>query len=324
MEQQAPQVRDRRPTHGGRAAAAHARSRPQRRPRRSGSRWSAPLAGVGLPVAVAALVAGGPLPAQAAVAAGAGAGAPSAQVYVLQGVAGEVVQVTVDGRTVASAVRSRTVVGPLTVAPGRHSVQLRRGTDVVAQAGFDAAAGASLDLVAHRFPDAARAAAFTSFTNDVSAVAPGRTRLRVVHTAVVPPADIVVNGTVLMSNLANGESATRVVPDGAYQVSIVPTASTGPAVFGPTTLRVGAGTLTNVFAIGDPAAGTMDAIVQALPVRTGNGSGAPSRVETGDGGQAAALLARTGPDPAMVAGLVGAVGCVLVLLATAARRRGVR
>jgi len=276
-----------------------------------------------LAVVVAAAVVSAGAVAAAPIAAAAPAAAASAQVYVLQGVAGEVVSVTVDGRTVASAVPSRTVVGPLTVAPGRHGVQLQRGTDVVARAAFDATAGASLDLVAHRFPDTARAPAFTSFSNDVSPVAPGRTRLRVVHTAVVPPADIVVDGAVLMSNLANGESATRVVPDGAYRVSIVPTAGSGPAVLGPTTLRVKAGTLTNVFAIGDPAAGTMDAIVQVLPVRTGSGSGAPARVETGDGGQAAARLARSRADVVTVAvAVAGVVVAVALALGLAVARRG--
>jgi hypothetical protein len=147
-------------------------------------------------------------------------------------------------------------------------------------------AGSSTDLVAHRFPDAQRAPSLTAFRNDLTPVGPGKTRLLIAHTAAVPPADVIVNGAVLVRNIANGESATNVVPAGSYQVSIVPTLTKGPAVLGPTTLPVQPGTLTNVFAIGDPAAGTMDAIVHQLPIST-RGVRVPSRVDTGDGGQAA-------------------------------------
>ena len=245
------------------------------------------------------------------------AGAATAQgtAYVLQGIAGVTATVSVDGRTVSTDVAARTVVGPLRLDAGRHTVRLEAAGEPTVEASFTVGDGTSTDLVAHRFPDADRSPAFTVFRNDLSPVPPGKTRLVVAHTAVVPPADIVVDGSPLVRNVANGESATRVVPAAAYEVSIVPTATTGPAVLGPTTLTLPPGTLTNVFAIGDPAQGTMDAIVQSLPVRT-SGSAAPDAVNTGDGGQAAALAASgDGSDvfvgPAAVLAL-GAAGLLLV------------
>lgn len=253
--------------------------------------WGAAPAALALPAVLAgALVAAGWAgPAQAATDPTTGSADSPATVYVLQGVAGEKATVTVDGRTVATDAATKAVVGPLSLTAGRHTVRLQTGSGPGVESSFTVTAGSSVDVLAHRFPDAQRAPSFTVYRNDLSALPGGRTRLLLAHAAVVPPADIVVDGSVLVSNVANGESATKTVPAGSYSVSIVPTATEGPAVLGPTTLTVAAGTLTNVFAIGDPVAGTMDAIVQQLPVPT-TSAGTPAGVDTGDGGQAAGLF----------------------------------
>lgn len=249
----------------------------------------------------------------------------SAAAYVVQGVADQALDVYVDSRLVRRAVPAKTVVGPLALPPGDHVVALRRGSTEVTDASFTVEAGGSTDLVVHRFPDAARAPSVTVFDNDLSAVPPGKTRLRIAHTAVVGPADVVVDGNVLLRNLANGESATNVVPAGTYSVSIVPTATTGPAVLGPAPIKVSAGSLTNVYAIGDPARGSMEAVVHVI--RTGtDGAGVPSRVDTGDGGQAAALAASVGSAPARPAGSVLPAAAVALAagLAAVVALRGVR
>lgn len=221
------------------------------------------------------------------------AAGPTASAYVVQGVADQDLDVYVDSRLVRRAVPAKTVVGPLALSPGEHVVTLRRGSTDVTDASFTVEAGGSTDLVVHRFPDVSRAPSVTVFENDLSAVPPGKTRLRIAHTAVVGPADVVVDGTVLLRNLANGDSATNVVPAGTYSVSIVPTATTGPAVLGPAPIKVSAGSLTNVYAIGDPARGSMEAVVHVIRTAT-DGASVPSRVDTGDGGQAAALAASVG------------------------------
>lgn len=246
-----------------------------------------------------------------------------ATVYVLQGVAGVTASVLVDGRTVADAAAARTVVGPLELAAGRHTVSLQDGGTEVASSTFTVTAGASVDVVAHRFPDVKRTPSFTLYPNDLSPVPAGRTRLLLAHAAVVPPADILVDGSVLVRNIANGESATKTVPAGAYRVAIVPTATDGPAVLGPTTLTVKAGTLTNVIAIGDPVAGTMDAIVHQLRVPV-TGAGSPSAVNTGDGGQAAGLFAENAGDreSAVLPLLLLAAGAGVLLLRRARTSRG--
>jgi hypothetical protein len=252
------------------------------------------------------------------------------QAFVIQGIADTAVDVYVDSKAIRKAVPVKTIVGPLDLAPGPHVLALRSGSAVVAEASFAVTSGGSSDLIAHRFPDAARAPSITTFVNDLSSVPPGKARLLIAHTAVVGPADVIVNGKVLLTNVANGESATNVVPAGKYTVSIVPTATTGPAVLGPATLPISAGALTNVFAVGDPVAGTMDAVVHVLGTAT-DGAGMPARVDTGNGGQAAALLARDRADgagpggvglPLTAAGAVASMALLLVLVAARQARPG--
>ena len=105
------------------------------------------------------------------------------------------------------------------------------------------------------------------------------------HTAVVPPADIRVNGRVLFANVANGESLRLVVPADTYTVEIVPAGRGRPVILGPLKLTVQAGSLNRVFAIGAPDADTMTVAVHLVDIEKA-GSDRPSRVDTGSGGQA--------------------------------------
>jgi hypothetical protein len=189
--------------------------------------------------------------------------------------------------------------------------------------------------VAHHGSGADRGPTFTVFRNDLSPVQPNKARLAVAHTAAAPPADIRVDGDVLFSNVANGEFFQAPVPARRYSVDVVPTAGSGPEILAPVMLKVKAGTLTRVFAIGDVTAGTMDAVVHTIKVPV-NGAAAPNRVQTGDGGQAAGSMASAAAGSAsttasaVVGGQALAVAglfAVLVLVAAAgaghrlARRR---
>ena len=248
------------------------------------------------------------------------AAGPSGQVYLVHGLVGEVLDIVVDGTVVAPAVRPKSIVGPLRLAPGRHVAQLRTGSRVRAQAALTVTAGASVDVVAHRSGDAGGTPALTVFTDDLSPVGPGKVRLAVAHTAAAPPADIRVDGTVLFSNVASGEALTLVVPAKAYSVDLVPTAASSPVILGPLQLTLEAGTLTRVFAVGDVRAGTMDAIVHQLPIPV-SGAQVPGSVPTGDGGQLATWSST--PAGLLASALLGAFALALVaagLLAPVRRR----
>ena len=247
---------------------------------------------------------------------GAAAAATTGQVYVVHGIVASTVSIVIDGSVVQAAVAPKSVVGPLTLAAGKHVIELRAGAVSLASAQFSVTAGDSLDVVAHRASDQAMTPVITVFRNDLSAVGPGKTRLVVSHVAVAPPADIRVDGKPFFRNVANGESLSLVVPAKTYSVDVVPTAGGSP-ILAPVRVGLKAGFLTRVFAIGSVADSSTDAIVQNLPVPV-VGAGAPRSVHTGDGGQAADSLVGAGrPLWTMVAlGLGFGLG-VTALLGTA-------
>lgn len=207
-------------------------------------------------------------------------------VFVVQAIAGTTAQVSVDGTVVQAAAPAKSVIGPLQLSPGQHVVELTSGSTVVVSARFTVSAGDNLDVVAHRAADTAMTPLITVFRNDLSAVGPGKTRLVVSHVAVAEPADIRVDGKPYFRNVANAESLSVVVPAGSYSLDIVPTATANKNILAPVRISLAPGTLTRVFAIGNPEDNTSDAIVQVLKVPV-VGAGAPTSVHTGDGGQAA-------------------------------------
>lgn len=242
----------------------------------------------------------------------AGAGVPSGQVYLVHGILGTSLDVEVDGRRLAGDAPPKTVLGPLTLTAGRHVVVLRVGMRTMTTASFVVPAGRSIDVVAARAADAARSPRVVVFRNDLDPVGRGKTRLVVAHAAVAPPADVRLDGSVLFRNVSAGESLSLLVPAKSYTVDAVPVAG-GGTVLDPVELSLKAGTLTRVFAVGDPSTGTADAVVQVLKVDV-VGSGVPRRVPTGDGGQAADEVVGAGAVPPWIAVAAG------LLLLAAARR----
>jgi hypothetical protein len=214
------------------------------------------------------------------------------QLYVLQGLPGQQVDVYVNNQRVGSDVAAKTVLGPMSLAPGSYGLKITNAgaTTTVLERALTVAAGRSMDAVVHLDSQATPVAKLTVFGNDISAVNAGKTRLAIAHTADVPPADIRVDGKVLFSNVANGEGLTTVVPAATYRVDVVPTGTAGPAILGPADFALKAGTLTRVFAIGQPARHNMDAIVQVLAVDPAR-AGQPTGINTGSGGRAAATSA---------------------------------
>ena len=75
------------------------------------------------------------------------------------------------------------------------------------------------------------------------------------------------------------------MPVATYKVAIVPTGETKPVILGPLDLTVQGGSLNRVYAVGDPEKKTMNVAVHVIATGT-SGSGQPSKVDTGTGGQA--------------------------------------
>lgn len=264
-------------------------------------------------LALAVIVAGfGLLVAVPAQAAGSGV------LHIVQGLPGRTIDLAVDGKTVARGVKVTEVVGPLTVPAGKRKITARDKGKVVIEREVTVGANGNLDVVIHRPASPTAAPVITTYANRLTAVPRDKGAVRVAHTAAVGPADIRVNGKVLFSNVANGESLDVVVPAATYTVEIVPTGATSPVVLGPLPLPVKAGYLTRVFAVGEPTSKTMNVAVATLKL-PGTGSDKPGLVDTGTGGQAAGLMGEESPVP-LVALLFAAVLAVAVSLRKVVRR----
>jgi hypothetical protein len=211
--------------------------------------------------------------------------AGDAEVYLVQGLPGKTVDVAVDGKTVAKGIKAAAVAGPFPIRSGSRKVTFSDDGEVVMESMFRVTPKSSWDVVLHLPAETKSKPAVTVFRNDLSAVPQGKASLTVAHTAKVPPADIRVNGKVLFSDVANGESLNLVVPVATYKVAIVPAGKPEPVILGPVDLTVTGGALNRVYALGDPEEKTMNVAVHVI--KTGStGSSRPDRVDTGTGGQA--------------------------------------
>ncbi len=221
--------------------------------------------------------------------------ADDAEVYIVQGLPGKSLDIAVDGKAVASNVRTAGVVGPFDVAGGNRKVTFTDGGDVVLERMFTVTAKSSWDVVVHLPSSATAKPAVTVFRNDGVRLPEGKAALTIAHTASVPPADIRVDGKVLFANVANGESLNLTVPVATYKVDIVPTGKRGPVLLGPLSLTVKGGALNRVYAVGDPTNKTMNIAVHVIATGTA-GSSEPRRVNTGTGGQAVGAGPSLGPS----------------------------
>jgi Domain of unknown function (DUF4397) len=211
--------------------------------------------------------------------------ANNTEVYIVQGLPGKNLDVTIDGDSVATGVKTAAVAGPFKVKPGKRTVEFSENGSVVLKNTFTIKEGSRADIVAHLPASSSGDPLVTVYKYDAVKVPNGKALLVVSHVAAVPPADIRVNDQVLFANIANGESLQLMVPVATYKVSIVPTGETKPVFFGPVNLTVKGGAINRVYAVGDPEKKTMNVAVHVLAAGS-TGSGKPSEVNTGTGGQA--------------------------------------
>lgn len=211
-----------------------------------------------------------------------------AEIYLVQALPSRSLDVTIDGKTVAEGVAAAKVAGPFDVPAGSHRVSVADGDQVVVEKSVEVGGNDSSDVVVHLPAPGESEPVMTVYQNDLAAVPADKAKLTVAHTAAVPPADITVNGKVLFRDIANGEALDLIVPVATYTIAIVPTGQEKPVYLGPLTLTVTGGALNRVYAVGDPEQKTMNVVWHEIDVPT-SGSQAPKRIDTGTGGQAAAL-----------------------------------
>jgi Domain of unknown function (DUF4397) len=234
--------------------------------------------------AVSALaIAGGLL--MSAGSAGSGA-APQGSVAIIQAVPGLSLEVTVDDKATGSAQKGD-ILGPMPLSAGRHTVTFADSSGTLAEATVDVQAGRTSDVVIHRPAEVGGDPVVSVYPTPDEPIGPGKARVLLAHTATVAPADVDFDGTVVFTNIANGEFAQADVPAGEHVVALLPSGVTGAdPILGPLEVTLEEGTVTAVYAVGNPEDGSMDVIVRLTDLAA-DGTQAPETIDTGSAGMVA-------------------------------------
>lgn len=214
----------------------------------------------------------------------------NATLTVVHGIPKTPVDVYVNGKEQLSDFQFKTVTKPLSLPPASYSIAIRpagasASSAPILSGSATLAAGENATAVANL--DAAGKPALNVFVNQTSAVPPGDARLIVRHVAQAPAVDVYAGSSKVVSALTNPNQAALVVAAGTVEAKVTLAGQSAP-VIGPVPLDLGAGTTTVVYAIGNPANGTLTAVTQSYSVGTSAAAVPPSGVPAGTGGQAAA------------------------------------
>lgn len=214
----------------------------------------------------------------------------TASVSVIQAVPAAVVDIAIDGSTVAEGADVGAVLGPFDVAAGQHTVTFK-GADLAVTTTLDATAGSSTDLVLHLPAEVDGEPVVHSYALPSGPIGPGKARVVLAHTATVPPADVRVNGETVFTNIANGEFAEADLPAGTHAVALLPTGQQANPILGPVDVSLDSRTLSMIYAYGNPSDGSMNVIAHTIGLAP-DGTVEPTTIDTGSGGWAADLGVR--------------------------------
>lgn len=219
-----------------------------------------------------------------------GSAPPPGRIVIVQAVPGDSLDVTVDGKTVHQATSLGSVLGPIAVSAGRHEVGFVDASGSVRlRSTVVVASGSSSDIVVHLPAALHGTPVVNSYRTPRSLIAPGKARVLIAHTATVAPADVRVDGQVVFRDIANGEYATADVAAGAHTVALLPAGLTKHPILGPLSVDLKAGTVTMVYAVGNPRDRSMNVISHTATL-TANGAVVPARIDTGSAGLAADVV----------------------------------
>ena len=244
---------------------------------------SAPATATGLPAATNAPAAGA--------------------VTVVQALPGSDVAVSIDGREVADGASVGDVLGPFELDPGSHEISFT-GDGVSVETSLDVSAGASSDVVLHLPAEVGGDPVVHSYRAPTRPIGPGKARVLLAHTATVAPADVEVDQQTVFTNIANGEFADADVPAGTIEVALLPSGTDGDPILGPLDVSLEAGTLSMIYAYGNPRDGSMNVIAHVSELAS-DGSVRPNRIDTGSAGLVRGPVAGLGAASGAGAALVG-------------------
>ncbi|CCQ46465.1 lipoprotein [Pseudarthrobacter siccitolerans] len=238
-----------------------------------------------------------------------------AQLSVLHGVPGLTVDVWVNGERTLDDFTPGTLAGPLALPAGNYALAITAAdaadasAAVIGPVNVTLAANGNYTAVANL--DGAGKPTANLFTNDVSAIAAGKGKLTVRHTAAAPAVDVLAAGSAVISNLVNPNEQTLTLDPGTIPAAVAAAGTTQP-VIGPADVTVAEGTHTIVYAWGSLADNNLQLAVQTI-------EGLHSAPGAVPGGRSGAADEGTTGQAMAVAGF-GAAGLALMLGAVAASR----
>jgi hypothetical protein len=195
--------------------------------------------------------------------------------------------VAIDGNTVAPKVTTGAVLPPFKGKPGSKVTFMENGA-TIGVATIKTKAPSKAFVVEHLLADPAADPVAEEFTVKTAKVPSGKAWLEFSNVAATSsPLDFRVKDQVLFENFANGDISRPglQVTAATYKVSIVPTGQTKPVLCCRDDLTIEGGKMTIVLAFGNQATNTMNIAVAQLDADT-TGSETPSEVNTGTGGRA--------------------------------------
>jgi hypothetical protein len=214
---------------------------------------------------------------------------PSGRLVIVQAVPRDALDVTIDGHSLSSDSAVGAVLGPVTVAAGRHRVGFTDASGNVRLTSMvEVAPGSSSDVVVHLPASVGGAPVVNAYRTPRAPIAPGKARVLIAHTATVAPADVRVDGKVVFHDIANGEYATADLAQGEHTVALLPAGLTTNPILGPLHVDLKAGTVTMVYAVGNPRDESMN-VISHTAVLSSNGAAVPETIDTGSAGLAAPL-----------------------------------
>lgn len=213
----------------------------------------------------------------------------------VQAVPGLTLTVAVDGAEVEGGVADGVVVGPVPLEEGPHEVTFTDESGTVVASTVEVASGVTSDVVIHRPAEVGGDPVVSVYPTPEDPIGPDKARVLLAHTATTAPADVEVDGTVVFQNIANGEFAQADVAAGGHRVALLPSGVNGDPILGPIDVDLKPGTVTAVYAVGNPRDGSMRVIVRETNLAS-DGTEVPESIETGSAGLVGDVLVRVFPS----------------------------
>lgn len=233
----------------------------------------------------------------------------TATVTVLHALPAFTADVYVNGELTLSGFEPETATDPLELPAGRYTLEIR---DVGASPDSEPAlrgtlkleAGQNLSIIAGLTEEGEPA--LNVFANDLTRVAPGRSRLIVRNVADTASFGVQLDGELVFRRVPNSGEKTQGFEAGVYSFE----ATAGESTIGPEELVLEEGTAGIVYTVGSVEGGTLDLMFQTIRAL----QSAPGSVLTGDGGLAAPQGFPAWASATMVLAVLGLVGSVTVLV----------